>query len=207
LKNDGNFEGEAANQPGNSSVIGDYPEIRDPARHFPVGRTDDFQRHRVRVWGIYNLAMNRFGTLTSSLMWRYEGAQAYSLAATGVPITDTQRAILGDLGYQSEPNDQTIYFGRGTELFDDYSLFDASFNYQIPVWQDLRPWVKLDLFNVTNNDTLIGYNTTVLPDPNSPLDELGLPTGYIKGANFGKNTQLSHNPIPRELFLSVGFRF
>jgi len=214
LKNEGNFEGEAANQPGNSSVIGDYPEIRDPARHFPVGRTDDFQRHRVRVWGIYNLAMNRFGTLTSSLMWRYEGAQAYSLAATGVPITDTQRAILGDLGYQSEPNDQTIYFGRGTELFDDYSLFDASFNYQIPVWQDLRPWVKLDLFNIFNYNEPYQWNTTIRLDPNSPVDALGIPTGFTRGANFGRATRSEDYPRPyggevggRVFRMAFGLRF
>ena len=141
LKNEGNFEGEGTNQPGLSSVIGDYPEIHDPERHYPVGPTDDFQRHRVRVWTIHNLPLDRLGTLTSSLLWRYEGSQAYSLSATGVPLTALQEARLAELGYESGPTDQTIYFGRGTERFDDYSLFDASLNYQIPVWDELQPWL------------------------------------------------------------------
>jgi hypothetical protein len=38
LRNEGNFEGEAANQPGISSSVGDYPEILTEARNFPVGR-------------------------------------------------------------------------------------------------------------------------------------------------------------------------
>ena len=214
LKNEGNFEGEGANTPGSPSIIGDYPEIRDPNRHFPVGRTDDFQRHRVRIWGIHNLAMNRFGTLTSSLMWRYEGAQAYSLAATGVGVTAIQEAILADLGYASLPGSQTIYFGRGTELFDDYSLFDVSLNYQIPIWQDVRPWVKLDFFNIFNYNEPYKWNTTVRLDPNSPVDALGLRTGFLRGASFGQPTASADYPRPyggevggRVFRMAFGLRF
>jgi hypothetical protein len=53
LRNEGNFEGEAANQPGISSSVGDYPEILVEDRNFPVGRLNDFQRHKVRLWAIY----------------------------------------------------------------------------------------------------------------------------------------------------------
>ena len=35
----------------------------------------------------------------------------------------------------------------------------------------------------------------------------GIPTGYIKGANFGKGTGTGNYPFPREYFLTVGFRF
>jgi hypothetical protein len=54
--------------------------------------------------------------------------------------------------------------------------------------------VKVDLFNITNNDTLIGYNTSVIPDPNSPVDALGLPTGYVKGPNFGEPQSTTNYP-------------
>jgi hypothetical protein len=214
LQNEGNFEGEGVNTPGISSAIGDYPEIRDPERHFPVGRNDDFQRHRVRVWGIHNWAMERFGTLTSSLMWRYEGAQAYSLNATNVAITPQQRAILTSLGYQSVPSPQTIYFGRGTGLFDDYSLFDVSVNYQIPLWQQLRPWVKLDLFNIFNYNEPYQWNTAIRLDPDSPRDALGIPTGFIEGASFGQPTRSADYPRPyggevggRVFRMAFGLRF
>lgn len=42
LENDGNFEGEFANQPAVSSVVGDYPEAFNERRSFPIGRLDDF---------------------------------------------------------------------------------------------------------------------------------------------------------------------
>jgi outer membrane receptor protein involved in Fe transport len=214
LKNEGNFEGEGTNQPGLSSVVGDYPEIHDPARHFPVGPTDDFQRHRVRVWTIHNLDVRRLGTVTSSLLWRYEGSQAYSLRAVGVPLTAIQEARLAQLGYASGPGDQTIYFGRGTERFNDYSLFDASFNYQIPVWGELRPWLKLDLFNVFNYNEPYRFNTTVRLDPASPVDALGIPTGFVRGANFGRPTSSTDYARPyggevggRAFRMAFGLRF
>jgi hypothetical protein len=214
LKNEASFEGEATSQPGISSVFGDYPEIHDPARHYPVGVTDDFQRHRTRVWTIYNVPFERFGTLTSSLLWRYEGSQAYSLAATGVPLTAIQEARLAQLGYASGPADQTIYFGRGTERFNDYSLFDVSLNYEIPVWDELRPWLKLDLFNAFNYNEPYRFNTTVRLDPNSPLDALGIPTGFVRGANFGRPTASSDYPRPyggevggRAFRMAFGIRF
>ena len=49
LKNEGNYEGEAANAPGSPSVLGDYPELLMEARNFPMGRLDDYQRHKVRA--------------------------------------------------------------------------------------------------------------------------------------------------------------
>ena len=214
LKNEGNFEGEGTNQPGLSSVIGDYPEIHDAARHFPIGATDDFQRHRVRVWTIHNASFERLGAITSSLLWRYEGSQAYSLRADGVPLTPIQEARLAELGYASGPADQTIYFGRGTGRFDDYSIVDASLNYEIPVWDELRPWLKLDLFNVFNDNEPYRFNTAVRLDPNSPVDALGIPTGFIPDPNFGEPTSSTDYPRPyggevggRTFRMSFGLRF
>jgi hypothetical protein len=53
LEDEGNYEGDAANQPAATSPIGDYPEIFGSARQFPSGRLQDFQRHRLRVWSVY----------------------------------------------------------------------------------------------------------------------------------------------------------
>ena len=63
-----------------------------------------------------------------------------------------------------------------------------SFNYNIPVFRTLRPWVKFDVYNLFNNQKLIAWNTTVSQDPASPKDSLGYATGYIKGATFGTAT-------------------
>ena len=71
-----------------------------------------------------------------------------------------------------------------------------------------------ELFNVFNNDTLIFWNTTVRPDADGPKDDLGLPTTYTEGSQFGEGTSNSHYPpdLPgvdggRTFRLALGFRF
>ena len=48
-----------------------------------------------------------------------------------------------------------------------------------------------------NNQKLISWDTTVTPDPNSPLDANGLPTGYIQGPRFGQATSNTDYPAWR----------
>jgi hypothetical protein len=201
LKNEGDFEGEASNQPGNPTLFGDYPEVFSPERNFPIGRFDDFQRNKVRLWGIYNLSLGRFGGLDLSALWKYNSGLAYSLFATGVPLTAEQQAR--DPGYANEPNggSQNLFFGeRGIETFSGYALVDIGVSYGIPVWGRVRPYVKFELLNAFNNQKLIGFDRTVLADNAGPKDELGLPLNYIEGPNFGKATRNLDYPTWRPGF-------
>ena len=77
LKNEGNSNVEAANQPGISSVFGDYPEILGPAldRYLPEGRLADYQKHKVRLYGTYSQKMGRFGIVDLSPIWRVDSGQ------------------------------------------------------------------------------------------------------------------------------------
>ena len=218
LKNEGNFEGESANQPGIGSALGDYPDLLVENRNFPVGRLDDYQQHKVRVWSTYQLGLGHFGSVDLSPMWRYNSALTYSLVANSVPLGAVQRAR--NPGYARLPGSgtngsQTLFFGeRGSEEFEGYGLVDLAVNYQVPVWKTLRPWVKLEALNVLNNDKLIGWDTTLTVDPASALDANGLPTGYIKGPRFGQGTSTANYPRPRPgltggrtFFGAFGFRF
>jgi hypothetical protein len=70
------------------------------------------------------------------------------------------------------------------------------------------------MFNVLNNDKLIKWTTTVNPDPSSPLDADGLPTGYIPVAAFGqpRNNADYPRPLPgidggRTFQVAFGLRF
>ena len=73
---------------------------------------------------------------------------------------------------------------RGSETFPGYGLFDTSINYNIPVFRTLRPWVKFDVYNLFNNQKLIGWNTAVTQNAASAKDNLGLATGYTKGRDI-----------------------
>ena len=61
INNDGNFVGEATNQPAISSRAFNYPEVTPADRYFPTGRLSSFQRHKTRVWGIYECERNLVG--------------------------------------------------------------------------------------------------------------------------------------------------
>jgi hypothetical protein len=195
IKNHGSFEGEAGNQPGNPSIWFDYPELfASEARYYPYGRLDEFQRHKVRLWTTYNQELGPFGSVDISPIWRINSGLTYSLASTNVALSAIQRAR--DPGYARGANaTASLFFDeRGSESFEGYGVLDLALAYGIPVWQSVRPWIQLQVFNVLDNQKLIQWDTTVTPDPNSPLDELGQPTGYIRGANFGNATAASHFP-------------
>ena len=211
LKNEGNFEGEAGNQPGNYSIIGDRPEFYSAERHYPTGRFDDYQQHRLRAYTTYDVKVGRAGTATVGGVYRYDSAGTYSLFSNNVAITAQQLAR--NPGYARPPTFQTLFYGaRGTEEFNPSHLFDFSFLYEVPVYKAARPFVKAELRNAFNKQPLIGFNVQVNPDPNSPKDALGLPTGYTKAASFGvpQNNYTAtapHVPQPRTLLFAVGFRF
>jgi hypothetical protein len=60
---------------------------------------------------------------------------------------------------------------------------------------------------VTNEDTLVTFNTAVSVDNTSPLDADGLRTGFIKPAAFGRPTGAGSYLVPREYLISAGIRF
>jgi hypothetical protein len=209
LKNDGNQEGEGTNTPGAPSWFsGFYPEAFNEARTYPVGRLDDFQRHRVRLWTTYDLSLGRIGDLNAGLLFRGDSGTAYSLRSTGRPLTSIQAGILEQY-YPDAPANQPVFYsvGRGSELYNGSNLFDLALTYSVKTVRTVRPWVKVELRNLFSSTPLISYNTTVTPDSKSPKDDLGLPTGFVKGSSFGKGTSTANYPFPREFLVSMGIRF
>ncbi len=81
LQNEGNYEGEAANIPGQTSTIGNYPEAFNATRNYPMGRLQDYQRHKLRLWSIYDLNLGRGGEISFSGLMRVNSGQVYSLRA------------------------------------------------------------------------------------------------------------------------------
>jgi hypothetical protein len=213
LENNGNFEGEAANNPAIPSLIADYPEVYIADRSFPMGRLDDFQRHKVRVWANYSFDLHQFGRLDVAPLYRYNSPRTFSLVANSVPLTATQSAT--NPGYVRLPAGQPVFFGaRGSQQFEDYALFDLGVTYGVPVWQSLRPWVKLEVLNLLNNQQLISWDTSVTADMAGRKDANGLPLNYITGPNFGKGTSNANYARPRQgidggrtFVLAAGIRF
>ena len=82
------------------------------------------------------------------------------------------------------------------------------------MWKTLKPWLRMEVLNLLNNDKLIAWDTTITVDATSALDANVLPTGYVKGARFGQGTSTAQYPRPRpgltggRTYLGAfGFRF
>jgi hypothetical protein len=213
VENNGNFEGESASNPAAPSWIGDYPEIISAERSFPDGRLDDFQRHKVRVWAAYGLDLHRFGRIDVAPLYRFGSGRTYSLTAGSVALTPQQIAL--NPGYARLPASQPVFFGaRGSQTFEGAQLFDLAATYGIPVWHAARPWVKVEVLNVFNNQKLLTWDTTVAADASGPIDALGLPLAYTRGPNFGLATANANYPRPRQgmdggrtFLMAAGIRF
>jgi hypothetical protein len=230
LQNNGNYEGEESNDPGDLSALGNFPEAYPADRYYPRGKLQNFQRNRFRLWGVYNRNMGTAGDFSISALWRVEGSRVYSLAHRNRPPNATQLAILAAAGYPDAPGNEHVFFGeRGVERFPGYGLFDTSFNYDVPVFRTLRPWVKFDIYNLFDNQKLIAWDSTVTQNLAAGTDAYGLATSFTRGPNFGKatgntvtnlgNTNISTFPVPfnqgeagavrggRTFRLALGFRF
>lgn len=215
IKNDGNYEGEGG-QSITTSAFGNRPEIQSP-RENPLGHLSQYQADKVRLWTTYDLTLGRAGTLTAGLIYKYDSAQSfsYSVGANRSAIMTARNP-----GYKSVPT-MTLFFGdRGEGRYNASSLFDVSLMYGIPVIWGVEPWIKFDVRNALNDDTLLVYNTTIFADPASSFDADGLRTGYVlrnpaanpnnpddRKRTFGDPVSAASYQIPREYFVSAGIRF
>ena len=110
---------------------------------------------------------------------------------------------------------RTIFFGkRGEYDYKGYGVMDFAASYNVAVWSSLRPWVKVEIYNLFNNQKQIRWDRTVTADAASPLDGNGIRTGYVRGPRFGQATSGAHFPQPwlgqngsRAMRLAFGVRF
>jgi len=213
IRNHGSFEGEAGNQPGNVSIIHDYPEMLPLDRYAPFGRLNEFQRHKLRMWTTYTARMGRAGNLDISPIWRVNSGLTYS-HSVAVSMSPQQIALNPGYARANTARPGIFFGGLGSESFKGFGLLDMSFRYGVPVWKTVQPWIQAHVFNVMNNQKLIQWDTTVSPDPASSLDAIGQRTGFIKGANYGKATANGHFPAwssgetgGRTFRIAMGIRF
>ena len=204
LENDGNFAGEATNQPGIQSNLGNYPEIVDPDRNAPFGRLAGYQEHKVRAWSSYTVGFGAFGKLNVGGLVNYDSGTPYSLS-TNFRVPAQQRA--NDPGYANPPTNLPLFFGeRGREEFDDLATIDLALRYSRPIGQ-VEPWVKVEIFNLLNEDKLVTFDNSVSANAAGPVDRNGLPTTFSRGPNFGRGTATGNYAVPREFRVSLGVRF
>lgn len=218
LRNNGAFAGEGANQPGLPSIYGNYPEIFGPAldRLLPEGRLDNYQRHKLRLYAIYSQSLGRFGSVDVAPLWRVNSGGVYSLTtAIRVPAVQLARNPGYPSGEINAATRETVFFGeRGAYDFKGYGLVDLAASYNLAIWRSLRPWFKVELYNLLNNQKQIAWDRTVTANATGPIDANGIPRDYLQGPRFGQATSGAHFPQPypgqnggRAIRVAFGARF
>jgi hypothetical protein len=215
--NFGNFEGEALQQVGNTTLYGNYPGLFSEARNYPSGNLSGYQANRVRAWSTYEVGLGKAGTIDLGALFYYDSPVSYSLEAQGVPLSSVQTALGAAQGYTTPlPTTQPLFFDtRGSQFYNPLYRLDVALNYQIPVFKSLRPWFKVQIVNVFNYNTPLSFNTAISPNNAGPVDSLGLPTTFTKGPQFGQATNNSNFaigqndtiPFTRTYEFALGFRF
>jgi hypothetical protein len=90
-----------------------------------------------------------------------------------------------------------VFFGeRGVGNFEGYGVLDLALTYGVPVWKTAKSWIKVEFYNLLNNQKQIAFDKTVTPDNNGPKDANGLPLNYVEGPGFGHATNDNQYPQP-----------
>ncbi|HEX5760902.1 MAG TPA: TonB-dependent receptor [Thermoanaerobaculia bacterium] len=211
---EGNWDGEtAASGPIRSDVLA-FPEYKELEWNAPTGDLGIDQRHRVRLFGTYDVFRTEHHSLNVGLLQVFNSGTPYG-AQANIPAS-----FQPNPGYAIAPAAVQYWFKNRDEFHtDDVSVTALSLNYGF-TWgllgKEIEVFVQPELFNVFDEDGQEVVNTTVQTAANagsglSPFNPFTTTpvegVHWRKGANFGKSTNELELQQPRTFRLSVGFRF
>ncbi len=219
----GNIIGESAAD-GPTAYSGfTYPEYSDQKWSNPKGELSMSQRHRARVWAVWDAFSTRHHRMSVSLMESFFSGTPY-----GADGSVNTRTYVTNPGYVTVPSTVTYYFtDRDKWKTDDITRTDLSINYyfKLPVaGAEVQLFVQPAVTNIFNEKGIENVNTAVSTNTSAsylakfnPFTETPTecPQGqattcsgaWQKGADFGKPTGPSDYQSPRTFSLSFGVRF
>ncbi len=205
---EGNFGGETAGSgPVNGAPL-TYPEYHEERWNFPKGDLGVDQRHKLNVWGIYDLLSSDHHDLTASLLMSYFSGTPYGLAVTVNPSP-----FVTNPGYVT-PSTAETYFVTDRDAFktDNVLQFDASLNYSFKwnLWnRNFEVYFQPEILNIFDDQGVIAVNTTTTRTQNfNPFTTVPVEgVHFRRGPRFGLPATPNDINQPRTYRFSVGFRF
>ncbi|TAM55014.1 MAG: TonB-dependent receptor, partial [Acidobacteria bacterium] len=170
----GNYEGETSGSGpvSNTSNPYYYPEYSRQSWTNPVGNLSNDQRHRGRVWVVWDVLNTRHNTMSVSLMESYASGTPYSAAGTVYTYL-----YVTNPGYAQRPTTSTYYFSkRGAYTSDAVTSTDLSLNYsfKVPAFgTDLELYVIPQITNIFNEQAVMFPNSTVLTRYSGAVSKYG----------------------------------
>jgi hypothetical protein len=217
----GNNDGEAGNNGPTASAFKTYPEYKNPAWNNPTGSLATDQRHRVRIFGSYDLPFvsEKIGIMSLGVVQSYDTGAPY-----GAVGTVRSRDFVTNPGYSSRPSTVTYYYtSRDAFRTDDIKRTDLSLNFATKIGGAVEIFVQPQIINLFNNQGKIAVDQTVQTfasttgylnfNPFTQLPVQGArnvttPTAnWNFGPNFGKARNQADYQAPRTYQATVGIRF
>ncbi len=211
----GNWNGEIGTSGPVRSTVLQYPEYFEREWNVPRGDLEVDQRHRLRVFGTYEIFRTPHHTLSAALLQNFASGVPY-----GAVGTINSRPFVTNPGYAIPPATVNYFFtNRDRFRTDDITSTDVSLNYGF-LWgawgKQFEIFVQPEVLNVLNEDGQEIINTTVQtattagsglatfnPFTETPVEGVH----WRKGPNFGKSTNQDGFQTPRTFRFSVGIRF
>jgi len=218
----GNFDGENTNSGPIKGGIQFYPEYFSRAWSDPRGDLATDQRHRVRVFAVWDAPVpGRFGSLSLSVLQAYDSGTPYG----AVGPVNTQPYVTNP-GYVTPPQNVSYYFtSRDAFHWDAVSRTDLALNYAFRIAGAFEIFLQPQVLNVFNNQAVIAGDTSVRTAfnaarflPFNPFTETpvqgprppagGTPTtNWDYGPTFGQPRNVADYQQPRTFRVSMGVRF
>jgi len=214
----GNVNGETVNSGPVSSSLTSYPEYIDLAWTAPTGDLAPDQRHRVRMWGTWQLPITeRLGTFTAALFEQINTGTPYGALGS----VDSSE-VVNNPGY-SHPPATVNYWFTDRDAFRTETMFrtDFSLNYEYRLAGKTELFGQIQVLNLFNQFQLFNINsnaidTTVLTavdDPDRFQTFNPFTQTPVKGVNwdygdeFGKPVGAAAYTLPRTFQFALGVRF
>ena len=231
----GNATGETGGSGPGASAVGTYPEYKAFKQYNPEGYLQADQRHRVRLFGVWDIINSKHNRLSVSLIETYASGTPYQASAAIVI-----RPYVTNPGYLSRPSSVTYFFSdRGAYRFDNITRTDLGFTYAFVIpalGSELQFFLEPRVTNLFDESGQVGGNTSVYtannsgrgllpfnpftdtpkecPQGNTAAECTALGANWQKGANFGKpitpttaTNALGDLQLPRTYTISFGIRF
>jgi outer membrane receptor for ferrienterochelin and colicin len=215
----GTFDGEnAASGPLRSGVFY-YPEYSAYEQNRPVGDLGSDQRHKIRLWAIYDLPFD--------FKWFRSSFSVLQQIDTGTPYgavgsVDT-RPYVTNPGYLTPPSTATYYFtSRDAFRTEDVYRTDISLNIAFKPIGSLEIFIEPQLLNAFNQQAVDAPNASIEtrasvgsasyaafnPFTDTPTSGArGTGANWNYGPLFGQPTGATSYQLARTFRVSLGIRF
>ena len=211
---EGNWEGEIGTSgPIRSDALA-FPEYKQASWNIPHGDLSIDQRHRLRLFGTYDVFRTERHALNVGLLQTYSSGTPYG-ASANIPAT-----FRTNPGYAIAPANVAYFFTDRDEFHtDDITSTNLSLNYGFTFGafgKEVEIFLQPEVLNVFDEDGSEVVNQTVLTAANAGSGLSGFNpfttqpvegVHWRKGANFGKSTNELDLQVPRTYRISLGFRF